>query len=667
MTEEAVKSKINKRSLIFPEELNQLLTNDNSVFYKLDFRSGKYSCMSESIKKLLGYTIEELNEAGFKSLVKKVERDSLYRHKIFDEKNEIIEEQTAKYLIETKDGIIKWVEDISFISKDQNGELSYSVGMLRDITEVNNLISRLYSERDYLDSVLEITEVVYIFSDEHCKIKYINEKGCRILGCKLEEIIGTSLCKLIFGNDNDLDAIKKNIGNHNLELPFKTKYGEEKLINWRIKNEYSEEGEAVFTLCAGQDITTRKRQEKVNHIISDILDAANTQANLKELYFFIHSSIQKLMPADNFYIALYDKEENVITFSYFVDEIDTDAPPKKAGKGLTEYVLRTGKSALVNRTKDEELIKQGEVELVGSPSAIWVGIPLKIQDNTIGVLAVQDYENERTYTENEKDILEVISYSISRAIERKRVEEERNDLIKKLKEINSSKDKLFSLISHDLRSPFNSLLGFSDILTNEYESLTDEEIKEYLNVINEASKSLFSMTTNLLQYSRFQMGTFEFNPLKLSLKKIIEKNLKILKGNILKKRLTLNTNIDIDVEVYADEDMLNSIFQNLISNSIKFTREGGEISISTELIPFFNEMYQIEVTIKDTGVGINKDDIKKIFNEQMHSTPGTEREYGTGLGLLLVKEFTGKNNGKIKVKSKVNEGTSFILTLPIVN
>ena len=118
------------------------------------------------------------------------------------------------------------------------------------------------------------------------------------------------------------------------------------------------------------------------------------------------------------------------------------------------------------------------------------------------------------------------------------------------------------------------------------------------------------MTTNLLQFSRFQMGNFEFNPVNISIKKAIQKNLKMLKGNIIKKQLNLLTDIYYDAEILVDEDMLNSILQNLISNSIKFTKKRGEIRIFTKILPFFNESQQIEISIEDTGVGISKSDFK---------------------------------------------------------
>ena len=526
-----------------------------------------------------------------------------------------------------------------------------------------SLPDHLNNEIGGLDSILELSEIIFLILDNDKKIIFINKKGINLLGYSEDELTGKFITDLIPNHSN---KVFESDGNrNNFQTPVLTKLGEERIINWHWKEEKVEKDGKIFTLCSGLDITIRKRLEKVQRIILEILEESNTESNLQEFFKVIHNSIKKLMPADNFYISLFNKENNTLSFPYFIDQLDKEAPAKRLGKGLTEYVLETGESILINKKADEELVRQGKVELLGSPAAIWLGVPLKILDNTIGVLVVQDYENENTYTEKEKEILEVISYPISRAIERKKDEEERNKIIDKLKEINASKDKLFSLISHDLRSPFNSLLGFSDILTNEYDSLTHDEIKEYLNVINEASKNLYAMTTNLLQFSRFQMGTFEFSPANISMKKAIQKCLKMLKGNVLKKQLNLLIDIDRDAEVFVDEDMLNSILQNLISNSIKFTRKGGEIRIFTKIINFFDEPHQIEVCIKDTGIGISKNDLKRIFKEHMHSIPGTEKEYGTGLGLLLVKEFVEKNKGHIKVQSKLNEGTSFIFSFPV--
>lgn len=526
-------------------------------------------------------------------------------------------------------------------------------------------------EKEKVESILDLVDVIFLLTDSEDKIRMVNDKTCMVLGYQKEELINKYFPDFIAENNknrwkSDI-SLENNIKTEEIESDFITKSGEKRIINLHLRYLPDDSGKISFIICSGQDVTEKRKDEKVQKIISEILEAGNSEKNLDELFKFIHHSISKLMPAKNFYIALYEPSEDMISFPYFIDEVDKEAPDMKFGKGLTEYVIATGKSILVDSEKDEELIAKGEVELIGSRAAIWLGTPLKIQEKTIGVFAVQDYQNKNTYTERDREILDFISFPLSRAIERKKVEQEKNNLIEKLKELNDSKDKLFSLISHDLRSPFNSLLGFSEILTTEYESLTHDEIREYLNVIYETSKNLYGMTNNLLQFSRFQMNRIEFNPVKLNVKKIIDTNLNMLKGNAIKKQLNLLTEIDPKAEVFADEEMLNSIMQNLISNAIKFTNKGGDIKVNARIINFFNKPDHVEIIVEDTGIGVPKDKISKIFKEHVQSSPGTEREYGTGLGLLLVKEFVEKNRGSIKIKSKLYQGTTFTFILPVAS
>ncbi len=648
------------------KNLHNLLGNNKNAFYKYVFSTHTYTYFSDNLIEITGYTREELNEIGFPKIIEKVVKSDEDVHELHNGDFHAIEEHYGKYLLKTKNNNLKWVEDISFAFRNDNNQYDYSIGMLRDITQFNNLISKLYDEKVYFDSVLELTGIIYVLLDKHNEIKFINDKGAQILGYKIEELLGKNILNLIPKNNRGLFS-KAQFFNENksFEASIITNFGEEKIISWQFKEELSRDGSVEFKVCSGQDITFNKKQERIHKVISGILDASNTEVNLKQLYKFIHESVSKLMPAENFYISLFDKEKDLITFPYFVDQIDKSAPPKKRGKGLTEYVLRMGKPALINRESDEELLSKKEVELIGTPTAIWLGVPLKIQNNTIGVVVVQDYENPLTYTENERDILEVVSYSISRAIERKRVDEEKTVLIQKLKESNKSKDELFSLVSHDLRSPFNSLLGFSEILTSEFDTLTQEEMKEYLNIIYETSKNLYGMTTNLLQYSRFQLGTIEYNPRNVDFNGLIQNNINIFKGHLLRKKLSLTLELFSQIKVFADEDMINSVIQNLLSNSIKFTDKEGEIIISSSIINNEEEISKLEVRVKDNGIGMDKLTLEKIFNEHVRSNPGTDKEFGSGLGLLLVKQAVEKNKGSIKVESELGKGTTFIFTLPL--
>ncbi len=641
-----------------------------NIFYKYDYSLKKYEFMSSAIKDLTGYSAEELNEIGFHAIVKEFNKKERDKKSITD--GDMIEDYYAEYLVETKDKNLKWLEDISFINSDKSGNRIYSVGILRDVTPLHELVNKLNEEKLELESILNLSEAMFLVTDKDLKIKMINEKAAKLIGSKKKQVIGSFFTDIVETGYKEtfqkrMDEFQKGLKSfpQEIEIPLYTKSKEKKLVNFHFNLVKGEAGEASMIIFSGEDITEKKKQEKIQSSILAIHEAANSEKDLDGLFKFIHGCIRELMPAENFYIALYDPKDKSIRFPYFIDQMDQEAPVKKADKGLTEYVLRTGKSILVNKEIDKILQQKGEVELVGTPSEIWLGVPLKIQDNTIGVLVVQDYKDERTYGIQEKEILELVSYPISRVIERKKVEIERDELIKKLREMNESKDKLFSLISHDLRSPFNSLLGFSEILTTEYDSLTDDEIREYINVISETSKNLYGMTNNLLAFSRFQMEKLVFNPVKLNLRKIVSNNINMLKGNLIKKNLNMTMDVDNDIYIHTDEEMLNSIFQNLISNAVKFTNRGGEIKITSKVIKFFEEPDNVEIRIDDTGIGMSKTVMEKIFKSHIQSTPGTEREYGTGLGLLLVKEFIVKNGGNIKVQSKLGHGTTFIFNLPL--
>lgn len=555
------------------------------------------------------------------------------------------------------------------LKKQESG--NYTAQKNKNVPAFNetNKTYMLFNNRTQLEAILNLSDVIFLTLDKDLKVVFLNERGYEALGVK--DIIDKNYEDLLRGQikDTSILSFKKFLDsesseNEKCEIYYTKPSGDDCILSWQKSMLKNKDGQLILIIATGQDITERKKEGNIQKVISQILQAASTERNLEELFKFIHDSVSELMSVENFYIALHDKENNMITFPYFIDRYDTDDSPKSFGKGLTEYVIRKGKAELISRMMDEELASKGETELIGTQSEIWLGVPLKIKGNTIGVLAVQDYENENTYTEKHKDILEAISHPISMAIERKRVELEREKLIDKLSELNESKDKLFSLISHDLRGPFNSLLGFSEILTTEYDSLTDDEIKQYLKVIYEATQNLYGMTNNLLQYSQFQIGRLDFKIERLDIEKIIKNNVKLLKGNIVKKEINFIEQVEHGIKISADEDMLNSIIQNLLSNAIKFTNKGGDVIISAKKIISPKKNTEVELRVKDTGLGISEASMKKIQKGEMFSTLGTEREYGTGLGVVLVKEFIEKNRGKLKIESEEHKGTEFICYFP---
>ncbi|MCB0753530.1 MAG: PAS domain-containing sensor histidine kinase, partial [Ignavibacteriae bacterium] len=234
----------------------------------------------------------------------------------------------------------------------------------------------------------------------------------------------------------------------------------------------------------------------------------------------------------------------------------------------------------------------------------------------------------------------------------------------RLKDLNASKDKFFSIISHDLRSPFTSIIGFAEVMLEDIETLTKDEIKEFTNSIYKSSKNIQNLLENLLQWSRVQTGRIEFNPINFDLNNLINDVIALYQVNAARKKINLISSVEKNYTVRADKFMIDTVLRNLVSNSIKFTNSGGEIKVNVEEL----SEKELTISVSDNGVGIKEEVIEKLFKIDSHvTTKGTEKEKGTGIGLILCKEFVEKHEGKIWVESKIDEGSQFKFILPIKN
>ena len=240
----------------------------------------------------------------------------------------------------------------------------------------------------------------------------------------------------------------------------------------------------------------------------------------------------------------------------------------------------------------------------------------------------------------------------------------RREALKSLKISNETKDKFFSIISHDLRSPFNSLFGFTDMLMQNYDTFSDKERLLIIESLNTSSKTTYLLLENLLSWSSSQTGRMEFLIQKIELKTLIDEIILLSKPAADIKQIELIDNVEADILVYADKNMLNTILRNLITNGIKFTESNGKVIIS---VVKSTKKGFVEISVTDTGIGIPEEKIDELFLiDKNISTLGTNNEKGTGLGLILCKEFVEKQGGEIWVESEVGKGSQFKLILPEV-
>ena len=225
---------------------------------------------------------------------------------------------------------------------------------------------------------------------------------------------------------------------------------------------------------------------------------------------------------------------------------------------------------------------------------------------------------------------------------------------------NASKDKFFSIISHDLRSPLSTLLGFAQLLSEQIRTAPIDLVAEYACKILNSAERLNALLENLLSWSRLQRGVMEHCPEEISLYELIEDNLALFASKAESKHIRLSSSVGEEVRVYADYQMVNTVARNLLSNALKFSRSGDSIQISATISD-----RHVEIAVADTGPGIHAEDLPKLFRVDSHYTNiGTAGEAGTGLGLLLCQEMVEKNSGSIWVESEIGKGTTFRFTLP---
>ncbi len=235
---------------------------------------------------------------------------------------------------------------------------------------------------------------------------------------------------------------------------------------------------------------------------------------------------------------------------------------------------------------------------------------------------------------------------------------------RELEDINRSKDKFFSIISHDLRSPFSSLIGISKLISEGIQDLSSEDLVELASAMHQQTQNVYDFMENLLKWAQAHTGRMEYKPNVMQLTEISGSVEMLMREAATAKGLTLENKVLPEVAVFIDENMIRSVVQNLVSNALKFTPSGGTVSI--EAVPIATNAKMIEVQVRDTGVGMSAEDAKKLFRiDVVHTTKGTEDETGSGLGLILCKELVEKNKGKIRVESVQGQGTIFAFTVPL--
>jgi len=331
-----------------------------------------------------------------------------------------------------------------------------------------------------------------------------------------------------------------------------------------------------------------------------------------------------------------------------------------SGKSLTDYVIRTQKSLLANRKDKAKLEELGEIRRIGSDSKIWLGVPLKIENEVIGVLVVQSYTDENAFNKSDMKMLEFISEQVSISINKKKVEEGMISALEKATESDRLKTAFLQNISHEIRTPMNGIMGFTGLLKDT--TLSGKEQQSYLDVILTSGHRMLNTLNDLMDMSMLETGQVKMNISTININDELSILYSFFKLEVEKKGMLINFETALpnnEVVIKTDREKLFAILTNLIKNAIKYSHKGN-INFGYVLKGYFLEFF-----VEDTGIGIPKDRLKAIFDRFVQADIEDIKVYeGSGLGLSISKAYIELIGGEVWVESIEGKGSKFYFTIP---
>lgn len=892
--EQMIKDKDNLTSS--NQRLNSLITSSPLAIISINEDNIVYE-WNPAAEKTFGWKTEEI----LGKILPIIDED---RKIIFSSKKKFVvsnnSDSTFEILLTRKDGSIFLAKTSLTLIKKFSDNGNHFLIITEDISEKKKNEQELINSRNRAVALADASfEGITIISEG--KLVDHNHQIATMLGYDAVDILNKNYIDFIHPKYHPivLDSIK-NDRKQPYEIELIKKDGS--LLTVEVRGRTIEIDGKNVRLTAIRDISQSKLDALKNKILFNIANAAVTSSSFVELCEMIREYLKVIIPVDNFYIALYNKETDLISFPYFIDKYTKAPEPRKPGKGLTEYILRSGEPIIATKDVLHELNQKGELDVRISKDGFYerIGVPLKYKEEVIGVLAIKNYDIENHLDKNSLDILIFTSNQIATAVVKKLSEEklavqlnffnsmlehfpdsiylkdknskfisvsksfvhkaglnsteaiigksdfdifdekhakdayndeqkiiqtgipligkeeveiwpdgketyvittkmpwfdvdgnivgtfgiayditnrkmaeiERDrffnislDLLciagfdgyfkrinpafekisgfsiqelldkpildfihpddrentynmgknlienepirnyetrflckdgsykwflwasvpygnsiyaaahditerkkyeislvkseKTLKELNVTKDKFFSILAHDLRSPYQGLIGLLDFMLNYYDTLTSSEVFSNLETLNKIVHNQFALLEDLLHWGRLQGGNAKFNPKKNDLCEVTRESVLFLNSSIVNKELNVELFIPDDCNIIFDYNMLSVVLRNLLSNAIKFSHPGSKIEILIS-----KNHNDIKLSIKDYGIGIKSEMLNKLFKlENTFSTYGTNNETGSGLGLILCYEIIKKHNGRIEVESIEKKGSTFTIIL----
>ncbi|MHC1737080.1 MAG: PAS domain S-box protein [Ignavibacteriaceae bacterium] len=539
--------------------------------------------------------------------------------------------QTGKsehIIVETPDGRI-WDEKGEPIL-DSKGNVTYVVEIAQDITERKRMEDALKeSEKRYRTTIDNISDAFFIL-DNDLRFTYFNSQAELILQQKSSDMLGKQIFSEVFKEAKGSVFEEKYLYTLTTRETtiFETFFGIDPYTNWYEVRVYPGlEGISVFFTI----ITERKKADSLMRLslakyqtLFDLFPVGITISDSKGGIIETNGIAKRLLGLD----PEQQKQRNIDSKEWQIIRPDGTLMP------ASEYAS----TRALNENRTIENVEMGIVK--DNDQITWLNVsatPIPIDEYGVAII----------YTD---------------LTDRKEAEQSLLIAKEKLEKTNSEKDKFFSIIAHDLRSPFHSFIGLTEIMATDSRELSLEEFTKYSIELHSLSQNLYKLLENLLEWSLLKKDSIPFTPDELYLSDILSQSIEPLQKSAFNKGITVLNQIPVSQKIYADEKMVNSVFRNLFSNAIKFSERDGTIIFSSTQ----TENNMVEIAVTDFGIGMSEELRNKLFViEEKTGRKGTVGEKSTGLGLLLCKEFVEKNGGKLSIQSQIGKGSTFSFTLPV--
>ncbi len=537
--------------------------------------------------------------------------------------------------------------------------------VLTDVSKHKEYESQLSTEKALLEHLIDAAPEGIVLTDFDGRVLRVNKGFTKLFGYSAEEAQNRMVDDLLVPDECREEAERVDEEAATGETAIRETVRLDKQGNRinvsLIASSVIANDQPIAFLGIYRDITREIKSRLMQEIQYNISTVALQDFDIFDIYPTIVKEIGRLWNVNNFFIALYNREKDTLNFPFFADERDhfqeTDAK-----NTLTGWVIKNNKSVLLDENDILQIEKTGAISLVGSPCKIWMGVPLKMDDEVIGAICLQDYKRVDAFNNDDLQVFEFIANQMVLTIQRRKMLDNLISARKRAEEAAISKQQFMSTMSHEIRTPLNEVIGITNLL---YQGDPREDQMEFIKTLRFSANHLLTLVNDILDYNKMEAGKIVFEKTEFDLTTLIEDIIRSYTHRAEEKGITFTVEkaSDLPAELIGDPIRLNQILSNLLSNAMKFTSEGSvalKIAVKEKSV----NRALLEFSVSDTGIGIAADKTEEIFESYTQASPDTTRKFGgTGLGLAICKRLIDLQGGKIGLTSVPDKGSVFTFSL----